>query len=211
MMVCKPIIISQFDMFASLRQCYTVCFTEVCVAAFPLGHTSFCQSLACWAGAGGCTANPAVILSNPGHSIPAALTQKAENAWQLWKKMDNVACLGFLKARKSSCADLVCFGGGGSDIFLFFVQMDIWLIRLFIELSGSITGSCRRGRITKDCTNHSTGTSILSNSAASVSLGFPLIPVEFKKAKLQMQDCTGQQETDGGLFSVSPFPQLLDC
>lgn len=120
-MVCKPIIISQFGMFASLRQCCTVCFTEVCVAAFPLGHTSFCQSLACLAGAGGCPANPAVIMSNPGHSFPAAFIHKAETAWQLWKMMDNVACLGFLKARKSSCADLVCCSGygSGSDIFFF--------------------------------------------------------------------------------------------
>lgn len=120
-MVFKPIIISQFGLFASLRERCTVCFTKVCVAAFPLHHTSFCLSLACWAGADGCTANPAVILSNPGHTFPVALLiQNTETVWQLWKMMDNVVCLDFLKARKSSCADLVCYsGGGGSDIFFF--------------------------------------------------------------------------------------------
>lgn len=183
-MVCKPIIISQFGLFASLRQCCAVCFTKVCVAAFPLGHTSFCLSLACWAGAGGCTANPAVVSSSPGHSFPVALLiQKAGTAWQLWKMMDNIACLGFLKARKSCCADLVCYSGGGgaSDIFFFFCADEHMINIFFVVLNCSITGACRRGRITKDCTNYLTSTSILSNSPVKVSLGFPLTPVEFKK------------------------------
>lgn len=52
-------------------------------------------------------------------SFPAALRiEKAENAWLFWKIMGSLACFGFLKARKSSCADLVCYGGGGgSDSF----------------------------------------------------------------------------------------------
>lgn len=104
------------------------------MAAFPLGHTSFCLSLACWAGAGGCTANPAVILSNPGHCFPVALIQKAETTWQLWKMMDHVACLGFLKARKSTCADLVCYSGiGGRDTSFYSVQTNIQLMHILFH------------------------------------------------------------------------------
>lgn len=175
-MVCKPIIISQFGLFASLRQCCSVCFTRVCVAAFPVGHTSFCLSLACWAGTGGCTVNPAVILSNPPHSYPVALIQKAETAWQLWKMMDNVACFGFL--RQENPVVLIWYVIMVVEVVMlsFFCAGEHTVNTFFIELNGLITGACRRGIITKDYTNHPTSTSILSNSADNVSLGAPFNP-----------------------------------
>lgn len=85
-------------------------------------------------------------------------------------------------------------------ILSFFCADEHTVNTFFIELNGSITGACRRGRITKDCTNHPASTSILSNSAVNVSLGFPLIPAEFKKpnfkcrialdSRRQMVDCS---------------------
>lgn len=66
-------------------------------------------------------------------------------------------------------------------IFPFFCADEHMVNTFFIELNGSITGACRRGRTTKDCTNHPTSTSILSNSVVNASLGLPLIPAEFKE------------------------------
>lgn len=73
----------------------------------------------------------------------------------------------------------------------------------FIEFNSSITGACRRARITKDCTHHPASTSTLSNSPVSASLGVPLTPEEFKKPSSSLQDCTGQQGAVGGLLSLS--------
>lgn len=118
----------------------------------------------------------AVALLNPGHSLfpVALLREKAENRGQVWKMMDNLPCFGFLKGRKSGCADLVCYDSGGvTGLFCADEHMGN---TFFIELSGAVTEACRRARITKDCPARM---SILSNSPASVSLGVPLMPEEF--------------------------------
>lgn len=59
----------------------------------------------------GCAANHAIVLLNPGHSLSLVIG-KAENALE---NDDTLACFGFLKRRKSSCTDLVRYGGGVSD------------------------------------------------------------------------------------------------
>lgn len=75
-------------------------------------------SLARWAGAGRlhCRVRCPFSWTQDTLSFPVMLlTEKAENAWQFWKMIDNLAYFGFLNRRKSSGADLVCYGGGGSD------------------------------------------------------------------------------------------------